>query len=326
MPRRPRRVARNPNILDAHSVLSAATVASHRTAVGEFEAFLKAEGSSLDLSIIARVPTLMDSLLTAFGRKLFAVGAPIYLFRYSITGVQQLDLGLRHQLPYAWHLLAKWESITPSVHRTPIPQAVYQAMVAVALAWGLVDWAATTMLTYWAPARCGEPQSATRGDLTLPDDFLLGHGTRVLLRILKPKSRGRGPKIQHAGFDRLYESRFLTFAYGALRPTDPLYPASSGRYRKIFDLILAVLGVPAGVYTPGGFRGGGAVTAYLAGRPISEIQWDMRLTSQDTLRYYLQEVAASNSMLVLPVQTREAIRVAAGLYEVSLQATMEVAS
>jgi len=293
--------------------------------VSEFEAYLRAEGNTLPLSTIARVALLMDALLAAFGRKLYQVGAPIYLFRYCITGVQQIDLGLRHSLPYSWQLLSKWESMTPSVHRTPVPQAVYQAMISVALAWGLVDWAATTILTYWAPARCGEPQAASRGDLTLPDDFLLGSSSRVLLRITAPKSRGRGPKIQHAGFDRPLESRFLSYAYGALRATDPLYPGSAYRYRKAFDLILAAIGVPPGIYTPGGFRGGGAVTAYLSGRPTSEIQWDMRLASQDTLRYYLQEVAASNSMLLLPASTRVAIRAAAGLYEPSLLAAMEVA-
>jgi len=131
--------------------------------------------------------------------------------------------------------------------------------------------------------------------------------------------------VQHAGFSKALESRFVAFAFGALRPADKLYPHTSYRYRKTFDLFLYTLKVPAGIFTPGGLRGGGAVTAYLEGKPISTLQWDMRLGSQDTLRYYLQEVAASNSLLSLPQESRSNIQAVARFYEASLLAAMEVA-
>jgi len=142
---------------------------------------------------------------------------------------------------------------------------------------------------------------------------------------MKPKSRGRGPRVQHAGFSKDLESRFVSFAFGALKPSDKLYPYSGYRYRKTFDLLLLTLKVPAGLFTPGGLRGGGAVTAYLEGKPIATIQWDMRLGSQETLRYYLQEVAASNSLLSLPQDARISIQAVARFYEASLLAAMEVA-
>ena len=63
------------------------------------------------------------------------------------------------------------------------------------------------------------------------------------------------------------------------------------------------LGVPDRMFTPGGLRGGGAVSAYLNGAHIADILWKMRLKHQTTLEHYLQEVSAavsSNSLSESP--------------------------
>jgi len=118
----------------------------------------------------------------------------------------------------------------------------------------------------------------------------------------------------------------LSAVYNHLLPEDKLYPRSGYKCRKVWDRLTDVLQIPRGVFTPGGLRGGGAVTAYLDGRSISELQWDMRLANQETLRFYLQEVAASNSLISLPLPARSAIRTAAQFYEIVVQAASEVAS
>jgi len=307
-------------------VISAATVACHSNALTEFRAFLDARQCSIPFSRLVNAPALLDALTTAFGKHLFKIGAPIYIFRYTLTGLKQLDLRLHHQLPYGWQLLGRWEAVSPTVHRTPVPAAVFKAMISIALSWQLIDWSAISLLSYWAPARVGEPMSAVRADLTLPADTLLEGSHRILLRVMKPKTRGRGPRVQHTGFDRALECSFLSWAYGCLRPEEPLYARSNYLYRKTWDRILSVLGIPPGVYLPGGLRGGGAVSAYLHGKAIADIQRDMRLASQETLRWYLQEVAACNSLIHLSPRSRELIRVAACFYEAVLQATMAEAA
>ena len=174
MPRRVPRVPRDVAALDLKGGLTEATVACHRAALGEFRSWLVASGCPSDLSVIAGAPLLMDALLTAFGRHSYAIGSPLYLFRYCLTGANQIDLNSRHRLPYAWNFLSKWEADSPSTHCTPIPLALLRAMIALAAAWGMIDWVAVSLITYWAPTRSGEPIDARRLDVTLPMGFFVG--------------------------------------------------------------------------------------------------------------------------------------------------------
>ena len=82
---------------------------------------------------------------------------------------------------------------------------------------------------------------------------------------------------------------------------------------------MSTLGVEPGRFTPGGLRGGGAVALYLKNKTIADVQWVMRLASQETLRYYLQETAALNSMMELSCDSRERIRICSAMYEPVIQ-------
>ena len=73
--------------------------------------------------------------------------------------------------------------------------------------------------------------------------------------------------------------------------------------------------MPTNVHvTPGGLRGGGAVTSYRKGASISDLLWAMRLKQVTTLEAYLQEVAALSLLTELPLSSRRAIRSAASLF------------
>ena len=67
--------------------------------------------------------------------------------------------------------------------------------------------------------------------------------------------------------------------------------------------------------TPGGLRGGGAVSCYRKGASIPDLLWTMRLKQVATLEAYLQEVAALSVLTELPWASRRAIRSAASLYD-----------
>ena len=73
-------------------------------------------------------------------------------------------------------------------------------------------------------------------------------------------------------------------------------------------------GLTKDLFTPGGLRGGGAVHSYLQGRPISDIQWDLRLANQTTLTHYIQETAAINSLVGLDEVCRERLRLCSRFY------------
>ena len=189
------------------------------------------------------------------------------------------------------------------------------AVCALALSWRWDVWVAVTLLCFYGACRIGEVLKAERGDFLTPED-ILAHDDRFFLCIREPKSRGRGPKVQHVAvvFERSLRVFFLTVWQG-LKRRDRVFPGSPWLYRQRWDKLLATLGVPSDFkLTPGGLRGGGAVAAYRRGDQVSEIQWRMRLQHLGTLAFYLQEVSALSVIPKLNKATRERIAAAATLF------------
>ena len=152
------------------------------------------------------------------------------------------------------------------------------ALVCLALSWGWCRWAAVTAIAYHGACRVGEPLTARRKDLILPEDAGLSDHV-CFLNISAPKAsrRGRG-RVQHT---KITEASVVKLA------------ATLDSYRRRWDKLLACLEVPLTArLTPGCVRGGGAVYLYHTGTPIANIQWVMRLKGQQTLEHYLQETAA----------------------------------
>ena len=88
----------------------------------------------------------------------------------------------------------------------------------------------------------------------------------------------------------------LETIFEGLSPADKLCPFSPSAFRSRWDLCMKRLGVPLKMFTPGGLRGGGAVSVYLSGAHIADILWRMRLTHLTTLERYPQEVSAAISL------------------------------
>ena len=186
----------------------------------------------------------------------------------------------------------------------------------VAMVAGWSRWAGCTAIAFTAPGRIGEVLRATRGCLVLPSDDLGEHLDRALLRVERPKSGLRGgARVQHMTIVGVRWVRLLELAFGAL-PTDcKVYPFSDSMYRSRWDLLLASLGVPATMpVTPGGLRGGGAVSQYMGGTHIADLLWSMRLKDTTSLAHYVQEVTAVSSLRALPAKSRTAIATADALF------------
>ena len=154
----------------------------------------------------------------------------------------------------------------------------------------------------------------------MPSDTLDTALTRALLRIPAPKTRKRGARQQYGSVEGEAETAFLSAVFGGLSPEERLYPLSGSAYRRRWDALLKALGLPAHLHlTPGGLRGGGAVSAFHQNPSIELLLWRMRLKSQTTLAHYLQEVGAAVSLLGLTEPVRERLRALNRLYEPALQ-------
>lgn len=304
----PRRSVPLSGDLEAVQLVQPSTLALQAKVHKIFLDWLQSELSSDSWLTIVESPQLQVLFLRSFGSWLFKQGRPIYLYRHLVVFLQQQFPALRQHTVTAWELLQKWEVLLPVSHRPPLPKVVLDAMVCLALTWGWPKWAAITMLAYHGACRVGEPLKARRCDLLLPDEVGIQENICLLnIQAPKPGRRGRGrvqhTKIVHADAVKLAVSVFQDLPAQAL-----LYPSSADSYRRRWDRLLSALQIEKSArLTPGCVRGGGAVYLYHTGQHISNIQWTMRLKSQQTLEHYLQETAAVGVFHELSVSSRSKV-------------------
>ena len=267
-------------------------------------------------------PALLAMALRTYGNWLFMTGGSIQTFRYAILAGQRLSWSARGQLGAAWELVSRCERQQPMRHRTPVPEVIMKAMVVIGWLKGFRRWAAVTVAAFYGIARIGEVLKASRLDLLLPRDHY-SDVQAIFLRLEGPKSSTRGgAKVQHLRIDEPSAVAFLDKVFGNFAAAEKLYPMSPSAYRTRWNHVLEVLGLPCKLdLTPGGLRGGGAVWAYHSGLSISDIQWRMRLKHQHTLAFYLQEVAALNSILEAGPDARHAVFSAATFFSFLVSST-----
>ena len=230
-------------------------------------------------------------------------------FRQLLAHVQRENLAVRPYMALGWQLVSKWEQLEPTVHRPPVPHPVVLAMAALGLAWSWPRWTATLVFSFFGACRVGEVISARREHLLLPSD-LLSDNPVAYLKIISPKSRRRGPRVQYATFDEKALIPLLECCWRDLEGKELLYGGSPGAFRPRWNAVMRRLQIPTAIrLTPGSLRAGGAVWLHVRGLPISDVMWRLRLQHQKTLSYYLQELTAESILPSLPEAVRNRIRV-----------------
>ena len=267
------------------------------------------------VSLFVSCPILAAMALRAYGNELYSTGGSKHSFRYTLVGAQREIVTLRGNLGPAWELLSRWEAVEPVVHRTPVPEALLKAMVTVGWLRGFQRWAGCALLAFYGMARIGEVLVCRREQLVLPDDLFMATSA-VFLRLDSSKTSLRGrPKIQHIRVDDAAAMELLTVAFSGLPLSEKLFPFSPAAFRTRWDRCLRALALDSSVaLTPGGLRGGGAVSAYHRGTPVADIQWKLRLKHMATLEHYLQEVAALSALGKVSEDAKTYIRAALQLY------------
>lgn len=258
--------------LEAIRLISPATSLIQRRTRERFCSWLEASLSAASLEIIQESPHLQVHFLRTYGNFLYQQGQPMYLFRHLVVYLQQMFPSERPAVAPAWELLARWEAVQPVTHRPPLPKPILESMTALALSWGWLRWAALTNLAFYGAMRVGEPLKAKRNDLLLPSDAGLPADTCFLqVGAPKPGRRGRG-RVQHARINDQLTVDLAVAAFGSLEPGAMLYPVAPATYRRRWDHLLGILGVPkSAALTPGSLRGGGACHMYHQSLPVSGI-------------------------------------------------------
>ena len=295
--------------LEAVDLIRPATQLLQRRVHSRFVEWLESELGSDTLNFFATSPQLQLHFVRTFGNFLYQRNEPMYLFRHLVVYLQQMFPSYRGLMSTSWDLLARWELVQPVDHRPPMPKLILDAFISLGLSWGWHRWCAATLLAFHGAMRAGETLRAKRSDLLLPCDSGLERNV-LFLQVQKPKPgrRGRG-RVQHARITDSFAIRVATAIFEHLQPGEFLYPVSPSTFRRRWDHILSVLGIPSALrLTPGCLRSGGCVFWYHQDMPVNDILWHMRLRHVATLEHYLEETAAINLMLQLPSATRTRIK------------------
>ena len=318
-PRAPRVMPRQGH-LGSIEVLEPATVALRDRLWTDFCCWFEAEfGRDVLLDWIGRAPAVFVSSLIAYGNMCYSEGFSLHYFRQLLAHVQRVYVNLKVHMSAAWELVTRWQSTEPVAHRVPLPEPLLQAGIALALLWGWRRWAAVTMYCFYAISRVGEVLKARRSEALTPRDILFEQNI-LFLKVLAPKSRNRGARMQYSSTDVATAVAFVSSVWDDLMPDEYLFPGSASSYRSRWDKIFQRLGVSSAMkLTPGSLRGGGAVSAHRAGTPIANILWKMRLAHQKTLSFYLQEVSASSVLPSLSDSARENIQLLRSLLPVLIK-------
>ena len=267
------------------------------------------------LELFLMVPLFLAHSIRRYGDEQFRTGGVLSYYRHLVLAAQRRLPNLRSYSYLCWDLATRWEHAEPVVHRQPLPQPLLLAMIFMAWTMGWRQWVGIAIICFYGVARVGEVIACMRQHLLLPSDLLEEASGAAFLLLYRSKTSARNPaKIQHLKITDDFAVKLLELVYAELPLNRPLYYGSPSMFRRRWDFLLSALGVPASLrVTPGGLRGGGAVAAYRASVPISEIQWRMRIRNQVTLEAYIQEVAAVSLLNLLTAESIQRIRISCKL-------------
>ena len=102
----------------------------------EFQAWLSRAAGDDVWATLERQPDLLVEVLLSYGQTLFDGGRPLQEYRQLLAHSQQVVPRVKLFHKPAWNLLSKWERVEPTVHRTPMPEPIVWAMIALAISWG----------------------------------------------------------------------------------------------------------------------------------------------------------------------------------------------
>ena len=285
---------------------------------------LKEHGVYLSVVLSRRPPDAeeVNHWLVEFGKAMFLAGKAYGRYAETINAIAGLKPILRKQLSEAWDLAFAWIADEPFQHHPALPLAVMLSMVSVALIWGWPMEASIIALTWSGILRIGEVLMAQRKDLILPMDMAPGCNY-ALLRIKRPKTRGRSAKHQSARVDPSDIVTLLSATYGKMHDDQYLWPYSAATLRRRFNSLLKALDLPLHrnhdhrPFDLGSLRPGGATHMLMTTEDSELVRRRGRWLSVRVMEIYLQEVQFSTYAERLTTSSRSKIdKFSAGFPEV----------
>lgn len=168
------------------------------------------------LLIFLEVPLFLVHAIRRFGDLEFMKGGSLLYYRHLILTAQRKVPSAKPLMHIAWDLATRWEAVEPTVHRTPIPLVMVQAMIAVGWNLGWKRWCGVTCIAFFGIARVGEVISCRRSDLLLPYDLMDDSNQSAFVLLKRSKTSYRqAARVQHLKINDLAAVR-LNISTGTL--------------------------------------------------------------------------------------------------------------
>ena len=269
----------------------------------QFRGWCISEGCDLDYLLQRATGHVEDinTLLSAYGRRMYEGGRPYGQFAETINSVVQEQPNLRRLVQPAWDVAFAWVRSEPPSHRLALPWQVFLAVLSLALSWGWIMVAGAISLMWGGLLRPGELMASRRSDLLLPTDTNYTNSF-ALLAIEEPKTRFTAARHQCAKIDSEDILKIIELSFRQLRPHERLWPFSGQLLRSRFKQLLSSLGLQAAGTKSlelSSLRPGAATWLLSVTENAELTRRRGRWISPKVMEIYVQETSAARFMVAL---------------------------
>eukprot|EP00971_Amphidinium_carterae_P010666 210726-Amphidinium_carterae.2 len=254
----------------------------------------------------------LNGVLRAFIQHLHDHASPVSWGAETLAAIQSLAPRVRGHLGPAWLMQRQFARTRPLMMRPPIPIELLLALVLVMWTQHQYRSAVALLVGYHCLLRPAELCRLRRQDLLLSCDTSGAEWSGVIT-IGQSKTTARSARLQSVVVLDAPLLRLLTWLVGSDHPSRLLVPGGLVRLNQVFNFSRQLLRIPAGQFTLGGLRAGGAVDFLRATHDPHSLQYRGRWESTRSMYHYMQVGAGMATYARLSQETQTCIRALANL-------------
>ena len=259
-------------------------------AVDGFLAFLKSEHL-----VLPHEKRKLDPLVCDYLEHLWYTGKGRGLACDTLAGLQDLQPGLRSQLPAAWRLLRTWQRNEIPSRAPPLPEHVVQAMAGWAFFKGWHSFGLSLLIGYYCMLRTGEILGLRSSHLDCTNSSLQ---TVVCLGYTKGGKRHGAAESVVLGLEPIVS---LVKAWKRTVSASTSLTPSPPKWRQLFNQALEGLGISDLKFRPYSLRRGGATYFFQKHQNLDKILIQGRWHTQKSARIYINEGLSVLAQMKLPL-------------------------
>ena len=266
-----------------------ATRKRYDLAVDAFLTFLKTEHLTLP-----KEKKKLDPLVCDYLEHLWFIGKGRGLACDTLAGLQDMQPGLRNNLPAAWRLLRTWQHNEIPSRAPPLPEHVVQAMAGWAIFKGWHSFALSLVVGYYAMLRTGEILGLRAKHLECAASCLQAV---ISLGYTKGGKRQGAAESVVLGLEPIV---YLVKAWKKTVAESTSLTPSPPKWRQLFNQALEALGISDFKFRPYSLRRGGATFFFAKRQNLDRILLQGRWHTQKSARIYINEGLSVLSEMKIP--------------------------